>query len=272
VKLNKATKTLQTSGSSHTPSQRDRIRNFFDTLSSSRTEIINSNPIISYEQEVRAQTVLNLLSVSPGERVLDIGCGDARDILMLANSGAEIVGLDISPGMVQVARQELDRNCINNVTLIVGDASNLDFPDSYFDKILCSEVIEHIPEIRKSLMEMRRVLKPGGTLVLSTPNRASLYGFERYYIWQGLLQRPWPHPCDEWKTIDELSTLLADCQFGIRTTGSVCFVPGFIITYFLLPQLAQRLLIRLLAKIEPILRRVVRYSGYTLFVKAVRST
>ncbi len=251
-------------------SSKNEIREFFNDMSSGRNEAIQANPVISYEQELRAETVLGLLAVKQGERVLDIGCGNARDIARIAACGGHVIGVDISEGMVAAARQEVERMGIKGITLQVGDATCLDFPDASFDKLLCSEVIEHIPDAPQALREMHRVLKPGGTLVLSTPNKGSWYGFDRYGLWEKLLRRKWPHPCDEWRSMSELLALVEQGQFKVSERRSVCFIPGFIVTYFILPRLMQNLLVKMVGKLEPLLQRWLQSSGYTICVMATR--
>jgi ubiquinone/menaquinone biosynthesis C-methylase UbiE len=248
------------------------IRRLFDDMSMGRNETIQESPVICYEQELRAQTVLELLAVKPGERVLDIGCGNARDITRIAERGGEVVGVDNSPGMVEAARQELERMGLSGITLQVGDATSLDFADASFDKVLCSEVIEHIPDAAQALREMRRVLRPGGSLVLSTPNKGSWYGFERYWIWERFLRRKWPHPCDEWRNMAEVLALVEQSLLKVSERRSVCFVPGFIVTYFVLPRLLQRLLAGVVGKLEPLLQRWLINRGYTICVTAMRGT
>ncbi len=253
-----------------TASTKGEIQKYFDDLSVGRNETIQASPVISYEQELRAQTVLGLLAVKSGEHVLDIGCGNARDIARIAERGGEIVGVDISAGMVAAAKEELERMGMSSIRLQVGDATCLDFPDASFDKVLCSEVIEHIPDAPQALQEIRRVLRPGGSLVLSTPNKGSWYGFERYWIWERLLRRKWPHPCDEWRSMVEVIALLEQGGFRIVERRTVCFVPGFIVTYFLLPRILQKLLTGVVSKLEAFLQGWFQNRGYTVCVMASR--
>ncbi len=266
--MNKQTKneTLQDGGGA--ASSRDEIRDFFNEMSSGRNEAIHANPIISYEQELRAKNVLDLMAVKQGERVLDIGCGNARDIARIATCGGNVIGVDISEGMVAAARMEVARMGLQGITLQIGDATRLNFPDASFDKVLCSEVIEHIPDAPKALREICRVLKPGGTLVLSTPNKRSWYGFERYWLWEKVLRRTWPHPCDEWRSMTELLALLEHSDLKVTVQRSFCFVPGFIVTYFILPRMLQRLLVKMIGNLEPLLQRGFKSNGYTICVVA----
>jgi ubiquinone/menaquinone biosynthesis C-methylase UbiE len=269
--MNNQVKFETSQGGAGDASSKDEIRQFFNDMSSGRNKAIQANPVISYEQELRAETVLGLLAVKRGERVLDIGCGNARDIARIAACGGHVIGVDISEGMVAAARQEVERMGGNEITLQVGDATRLDFPDASFDKVLCSEVIEHIPDAPQALREMHRVLKPGGTLVLSTPNKGSWYGFERYWLWEKLLRRKWPHPCDVWRSMSELLALVEQGRFKVSERRSVCFVPGFLVSYFILPSLMQRLLVKMVGKLEPFLQRWLQNSGYTICVRATRA-
>lgn len=246
------------------------IRKFFDDMSSGRNETINANPVINYEQLLRGRTVLDLLEVKPGERILDIGCGNARDIIFIVQMGAQVVGVDISEGMVKAAQEEVKSKSIKGVTLQVGDATALDFSDAYFDKVLCSEVVEHIPNAAKAFSEMRRVLKTGGRLVISTPNKVSWYGWERYWLWEKILRRKWPHPCDEWRSMAEVVNLIENSGLKVLRKKTVCFIPGFIVTYFVLPRMLQSLVVRLVGAVEPFLRRLAPNRGYTVCVSSVR--
>jgi len=191
------------------------IARFFDEMSVDRNRKIQSNPIINYEQQVLSRTVLVMLSPSQGEKILDIGCGNARDLAIIAATGAQVVGVDIAEGMVSAARQELIKLGIESVLLRVGDAKQLDFADGEFDKVLCSEVIEHIPDAEKALAEIWRVLKPGVVLVLSTPNPKSWYRFDRYWIWERVLRKKWNHPFDQWRTMSDLISLVEHKGFKV---------------------------------------------------------
>src|SRR3990167_7759681 len=175
-------KKQENSSTNAKPTEKADITHFFNEMSVGRNETIQANLIVDYEQHVRSKKVLDLLSANRDEKILDIGCGNARDIVQIVEMGAQVIGIDISEGMIFEAQQELTKLGFGNILLKVGDATRLEFADGEFDKILCSEVIEHIPDAAKALREMWRVLKPCGLLVLSTPNPRSWYGFERYIV------------------------------------------------------------------------------------------
>lgn len=255
---------------SEAAANRADIAGFFDEMSVGRNEKINANPIVAYEQQVRSVTVLRLLDAKQGEVILDIGCGNARDILQILRAGAQVVGVDISEGMVSAAKHDLASCGFDHVMLQVGDATKLHFPDQKFDKILCSEVIEHIPDAQKALTEMWRVLKPGGSVVLSTPNPNSWYGIERYIVWQGILRRKWNHPFDEWRSMATLEKMVVSAGFCPSVKTGACYVPGFLVTYFVLPRLVQRALLKCVECIEPVVSRLFPGVGYMVCLKATK--
>lgn len=251
-------------------SDKSEIIHFFDEMSDGRDEKIRANPIIEYEQQVRSQSVLNLLSAQPNESVLDIGCGNARDIARIVHAGAQVIGVDISEGMICEAKRDLARLGVDGVELHVGDATQLDFPDGRFDKVLCSEVIEHIPDAEKALGEMWRVLKPGGLLVLSTPNLKSWYGFDRYVLWEKVLRKQWDHPYDDWRSMDDLVSMAEQKGFKVARKLGACYVPGFLVPYFVLPGFLQRLLLKGIRLIEPFAARRLPQYGYMVCVAVIK--
>jgi ubiquinone/menaquinone biosynthesis C-methylase UbiE len=123
-----------------------------------------------------------LLSVlRPGDRVLDLGCGEGRFARIAMNGGAgSAVGADIAVGALVRARR-LHPNLIFEQ---VAEDRPLPFADNRFELVWASEVIEHIADTAAWLSEVRRVLVPGGRLALTTPDHGRLRllvgGVERY--------------------------------------------------------------------------------------------
>jgi ubiquinone/menaquinone biosynthesis C-methylase UbiE len=102
----------------------------------------------------------------PGREVLDAGCGVGYGTRMLAEHGpARLVGVDISA-------EALAHGPADSAELVEGDVRELPFPSDSFDVVVCFEVIEHVEQQDRVLDELRRVLRPGGTLLISSPNRA----------------------------------------------------------------------------------------------------
>ena len=120
---------------------------------------------------------LNLLQLQPGDRVLDLGCGEGRHVHGLHMlGGLDVVGVDLDEPALEKARAglatlpALPEGDIANTEFTTGDATALNFPDNTFDAVICSEVLEHLPDYNAALCEIRRVLKPDGRLCVSVPH------------------------------------------------------------------------------------------------------
>ncbi|MDP2827017.1 MAG: class I SAM-dependent methyltransferase [Sulfuricellaceae bacterium] len=114
-----------------------------------------------------------------GLRVLDVACGEGYGSHLLAQQGAEmVVGVDISPAAACHAGSRYG----DRASFIVGSCAVLPFPDQSFDRVVSFETIEHISaeDQERMLAEIRRVLKPGGLFILSSPNKKT-YSDDRQY-------------------------------------------------------------------------------------------
>jgi SAM-dependent methyltransferase len=101
-----------------------------------------------------------------GLRVLDVACGAGFGLEMLVQAGAHAIGVDYDgSSLSEVLRAQ------PGARLIRGDATCLPLTDACVDLVVSFETIEHVPDAGALVAEIRRVLKPGGRLVLSTPNR-----------------------------------------------------------------------------------------------------
>ena len=101
-----------------------------------------------------------------GMRVLELGCGTGYFTRELARSRADIVAIDVSPELLEIARA----NCSGrNVRYEIQNASALSYPDGVFDSVVGSSVLHHL-EIEEALREIHRVLKAGGTIYFTEPN------------------------------------------------------------------------------------------------------
>ena len=103
-----------------------------------------------------------------GKRVVDVGCGEGYGSAMLAGRATSVVGVDISEEAVAHAAAKYS---LENVEFRCAPAERLSLPDASFDVLVCLEVIEHARDYVAAVEEMRRVLHPEGTLILSTPNK-----------------------------------------------------------------------------------------------------
>ena len=102
------------------------------------------------------------LDAQPGDRVLDVGCGNGRPLGLLRDLGCVSVGLDQSEGMVRGS---------GHPQTAVGDVQHLPFPDGAFDAAAAFMMLYHVPEQEVAAAELRRVVRPGGLLVATTASR-----------------------------------------------------------------------------------------------------
>ncbi|MGA3562280.1 class I SAM-dependent methyltransferase [Melissospora conviva] len=116
------------------------------------------------------------LDVRAGMRVLDLGCGEGRHTFEAYRRGAHVVAVDISAKDLATTRQwcsaiELAGEAPATATAnaVRGDLRHLPFPDASFDRIIASEVLEHIPDDTAAIAEIERVLKPGGLAAVTVP-------------------------------------------------------------------------------------------------------
>jgi SAM-dependent methyltransferase len=102
----------------------------------------------------------------PGMTILEVGCGTGSFTRELARSGAEIVAIDVSPELLEIARSNYSAP---NVRYEIQNAYALMYSDATFDSVVGSSILHHL-EIEEALREIYRVLKPRGTILLAEPN------------------------------------------------------------------------------------------------------
>ncbi len=116
------------------------------------------------------------LGLKPGDLILDMGAGAGRHAFEVYRRGAHIVALDYSladlkdvSGLFAAMTDAGEAPEGTAWATVNGDGTRLPFPDETFDHIICSEVMEHIPDDTAAAAELARVLKPGGTLAVTVP-------------------------------------------------------------------------------------------------------
>jgi SAM-dependent methyltransferase len=112
------------------------------------------NPVVAMD----ARHTIGLVDPKPGERILDAGCGTGRNLARLDASRARAVGVDLSTGMLRVARR-----AVPGAPALCADIQRaLPFADESFDAVLCALIGEHLADLDGTFREARRVLRPGG--------------------------------------------------------------------------------------------------------------
>lgn len=172
-------------------------QSFYDRISGAYDAISNSG-----EHDARVKGI-EMLALQPGEAVLDIGFGTGSAISEMApylGDGDTICGIDISPGMKEVAEKKMaEKGVKQTVKLSVGDARKLPYEDGSFDAVYMSFTLELFPaeDIPKVLAEAKRVLKPGGRFgvvgMASVKEGEKESELEKTYKW---MHRHFPHIVD----------------------------------------------------------------------------
>lgn len=113
--------------------------------------------------------IWNALGLQPGDQVLDAGCGSGQFALALAERGASVTGVDLSPEMIRLAEANALRMALPEaMTWEIGPVDRLPLPDASVDAVHARMVLPFVPDIPAALREFRRVLRPGDRLLAST--------------------------------------------------------------------------------------------------------
>ena len=158
-----------------------------------------------------------LANVGPGDRVLDLGSGEGDLAADMAGAGARVTAADVAQGALDRARRRHPQLDLR----LVGFDAPLPFDDGAFDVVWSSEVIEHVADTARWLSEVRRVLAPGGRVLLTTPSHGRLRllagGIERYSVPLGDHLHLY--------TARSLRDVLSDFAFGEITVRAVAGPP-----------------------------------------------
>jgi phosphatidylethanolamine/phosphatidyl-N-methylethanolamine N-methyltransferase len=111
------------------------------------------------------ESAVRCLDVKPNERILEVGIGTGLS-LPLYPSDCTVVGIDLSAGMLEKARQRQRVHQLTNVRLMRMDAGQMEFPDDSFDTVMAAYVVTAVPDYRKVVSEMIRVCRPGGRIIM----------------------------------------------------------------------------------------------------------
>lgn len=159
------------------------------------------------------ESLVEAAGVEPGQDVLDVGCGTGNATIPAAKLGARVTGLDASPGLIEVAREQ-GADAMVEVDWIVGDAQSMPFEDASFDRVL--SIFGHMfaPDHAAAASELKRVCRPGGRIAIAcwTPEGKIGQMFKR----MSSLNPPPPEgfqPPVLWGTEDHVRELLGD---GVR--------------------------------------------------------
>lgn len=116
------------------------------------------------EHLVRYKAAQNIVK---GKTVLDVACGSGYGTKLLAKTSKNVIGIDIDKDTIEFAKKNYGAK---NIDYLVGDCTDMPLEDASFDAVVTFETIEHIKDYNKFIKEIKRVLKPDGLVIISTPN------------------------------------------------------------------------------------------------------
>ncbi|MES3014338.1 MAG: methyltransferase domain-containing protein, partial [Pseudomonadota bacterium] len=147
------------------PKLQRRVQRYGWDLAAPGYEALWQAPLAAVQQALLARAAF-----APGERVLDVACGTGLVTFQAAQAvGARgaVLGVDLSGAMVEAAQRRAAAPGAPTARIARMDAEQLDLPDAGFDVALCALGLMYLPEPERALREMRRVLRPGGRLVVA---------------------------------------------------------------------------------------------------------
>jgi len=161
--------------------KKEQVTQMFDTISKNYDGL---NRVISFGIDVKwRKRVVAILKRKSPKNILDIASGTGDLAINLVKTGAEkVIGLDISPGMLEVGKQKVSqKNLDGNVEMVLGDSENLPFEENSFDAITVAFGVRNFETLEKGLKEILRVLKPDGTFVVLETSVPTRFPFKQGY-------------------------------------------------------------------------------------------
>lgn len=124
---------------------------------------------------------LRALGDIAGKTVIDIGAGDGAFSSLIARKGANVTVVDNQDAGLTIAKKMFAERGLK-AEFVKGEADSVPLPDGCADAVMCSELIEHLDDPRAFLREAKRLLKPGGTLVVTTPHRLGEIPMSHFHV------------------------------------------------------------------------------------------
>ncbi len=161
--------------------KKEKVEAMFDAIAP-RYDLLNRVLSMGIDQTWRKKAV-RLLEGDKPERILDVATGTADLALEAARLQAKsIVGVDISEEMLKIGREKIEqRGLSDRITLRRGDSEKLPFSDSQFDAVLVAFGVRNFENLQKGLTEIRRVLRPGGTVVVLEFSQPRVFPVKQLY-------------------------------------------------------------------------------------------
>ena len=169
-------------------SKKEQVTQMFDEISN-KYDTLNRVISLGIDQSWRRK-VVKIASETAPQRVLDIATGTGDLAIALKKTNAtQIIGLDISPGMLAIGKDKVKALSLDKtITMVLGDSENLSYEDNYFDLVTVAFGVRNFENLEKGLGELFRVLRPQGKLIILETSVPTKFPFKQgYHLYSGLI-------------------------------------------------------------------------------------
>ena len=167
------------------------------------------------------QLLANYLKELPeNAQLLELGCGTGRFLPYLSQIGYQLTGIDISKGMLKKARERIEAEAVQPITLLHNETSTLPFAKAEFDAVYSILVINLIQDYQQIFYDISRILKPGGLFIFSVPNLSSIFFPAGMYVnlrGKTISSNKSGYRYSHWFSRSELKTSLHIASFSIES-------------------------------------------------------
>lgn len=140
-------------------------------------------------EERKIKKLESVLGSFKGKKILDVGCGTGGFVISVSKLGGRAYGIDPQRSAIEICKEKAVVNGLAKKIFRLEKAEKLSFPDNSFDIIYSFTVLEHVADVKKTMSEMIRVVKPGGLIYIHTPNYLSLYEGHYKVFWLPLFPK-----------------------------------------------------------------------------------
>lgn len=162
--------------------KKEQVTKMFDTISG-EYDGLNRMISLGLDQKWR-DNVVNMVAAQNPDVIMDIATGTGDLVIKMAKktTASRLIGLDISPGMLDVGKIKVTQeNLDSRIEMVLGDSENLQFSDSSIDAVTVSYGVRNFEDLEKGLTEILRVIKPGGVLVILETSVPTKFPFKQGY-------------------------------------------------------------------------------------------
>jgi demethylmenaquinone methyltransferase/2-methoxy-6-polyprenyl-1,4-benzoquinol methylase len=193
-----------------------QVAQMFDTISENYDGL---NRVISFGTDAKWKNkILKMVSAKQPKYILDIATGTGDLAILFAQTTAkEIIGLDISQGMLDIGKKKIAAQKLDDkIQMVLGDGENIPYPDNYFDVITVAYGVRNFENLEIGLHEILRTIKPGGQFIILETSVPTQFPFKQgYYLYTNFIM---PFICKlfskDKKAYDYLSTSAQNFPFG----------------------------------------------------------